>query len=168
MLSFPTVDLLDEQKCYDFLVNILHPSGLRCDQCQRPASEARVHRRDRAPVLYFRCVCGRIYNAFADTIWQSTQRSCSQIISILQGFAQGKTTAHLARELCTDRPHLLELRHRIQANAEEACPPDALPDPVVEVDEMYQNAGEKRGAPPRSCRSTTKAWKQSSRTRHLG
>jgi hypothetical protein len=168
MLSFPTADLWDEQKCYDWLVNILHPHGLRCERCQWPAAEARVHRRDRAPVLYYRCACGRIYNTFAGTIWQGTQRACSQIISILQGFAQGKTTAHLARELDTARPHLLALRHRLQANAANGCPPDALPDAVVEVDEMYQNAGEKRRAPSRSGRSTPATRQQGSRTRHLG
>jgi len=62
-------------------------------------------------------------------------------MSILQGFTQGKTTAHLARELVTDRPHLLNLRHRIQANAAKGCPPDALSVAVVEGDEMYPNAG---------------------------
>ena len=168
MLSFPITDLLDEQKCYDWLVHILHPHGLRCDHCQRPASEARVHRRDRAPVLYYRCTCTRIYNAFANTFWQGTQRSCSQIISILQGFAQGKTTAHIARDLDPDRSHLLQLRHRIQANAEKGRPPGALSDPVVEVDEMYQNAGEKRSAPSRSRRPAATARKQGSRARHLG
>ena len=159
MLAFSITDLLDEQKCYDWLVNILHPKGLRCDRCQQPASEAGVHRRDRAPVLYYHCVCGRIYNAFAGTVWQGTQRSCSQIISILQGCAQGKSTAHLARELDTDRGCLLELRHRMQAHAENGCSPDALPDPVVEVDEMYQNAGEKRGTPSRSSRPPATARK---------
>jgi len=168
MLSFPTDGLWDEQKCHDWLVNILHPRGLRCDRCGRLAADARVHRRDRAPVLYYRCNCGRIYNAFIGTIWLGTHRPCSQIIAILQGFAQGKSTAHLARELDIDRGWLLELRHKIQAHAENGCPPEALPDPVVEVDEMYQNAGEKRGAPPRSRRSTTQAGKQSPRTRHLG
>ena len=168
MLSFPITDLLDEQKCFDWLVNVLHPQGLHCDQCQRPASEARIHRRDRAPVLYYRCICTRIYNAFAGTIWQGTQRSCAQIVSILQGFAQGKSTAHLARELHTDRPHLLGLRHRIQANAEKRYLPNALPDRVVEVDEMYQNAGEKRRTPSQSTRPTAATRKQSSWARHLG
>ena len=168
MLSFSTTELLDEQKCYDWLVNNLHPQGLRCARCQRPAWEGSVHRRDRAPVLYHRCGCGRIYNAFAGSVWQGTHRSCAQIVAILQGFAQGKSTAHLARELGTDRPHLLDLRHRIQANAQNGCPRAALPDPVVEVDEMYQNAGEKRSAPSRPRRSTATAWQQSSRTRHVG
>jgi hypothetical protein len=152
MLAFPISELMDEQGCYSWLVNILHPKGLCCDRCRRPMAEASIHRRDRAPVLYYRCICGRVYNAFAGTVWQGTQRPCSQIVTLLQGFAQGKPTAHLARELGTDRPHLLQLRHRIQVNAERGCPPDALPDTVVETDEMYQNAGEKRRAPSRSRR----------------
>jgi hypothetical protein len=150
MLAFPTVALLDEQKCYEWLVNVLHPEGVHCSRCLRPVTEARVHRRDRAPVLYYRCVCGRIYNAFAGTLWQGTHRSCAHLIALLQGFTQGKPTALLARELSTDRSHLLALRHRLQANAAKGAPLGALPDAVVEVDEMYQNAGEKRRAPSRS------------------
>lgn len=158
MLVFPIFELLDEQKCYEWLVNVLHPKGLHCSRCRGHVSEATIHRRDRAPVLYYHCTCGRIYNAFAGTVWQGTQRSCAQIIAILQGFAQGKTTAHLARELRTDRIQLLELRHRMQANARAQCPPDALPDRVVEVDELYQNAGEKRCAASQSRRPTATAW----------
>ena len=157
MVVFPTFELWDEQKCYDWLVNKLHPRGLRCSRCQRPAAEARVHRRDRAPALYYRCVCGRVYNAFAGTVWEGTQRACSQIIAILQGFAQGKPTAHLARELGTDRAQLLEIRHRVQNHALKGCPRDAVPDATTEMDEMYQNAGEKRSAAPRSGRSAQTA-----------
>jgi hypothetical protein len=94
-------------------------------------------------VVYFRCACGRIYNAFAGTLWQGTHHRCRVIVRILQGFAQGIPTLHLARELGVDRKHLLERRHQIQALAAQACDRSPLPDPVVEVDEMYQNAGEK-------------------------
>jgi hypothetical protein len=45
---------------------------------------------------------------------------------------------------------LLEFRHKIQGFAEDALPRVPLPDDVVEVDEMYQNAGEKRRAASRS------------------
>lgn len=144
MIRFPTVDLMDEQKCYDYLLEIFHPKGLRCPRCDTPVEEARVHRRDRHPVLYYRCPCGRIYNAFAVTDWQDTTHSCSMIVRILQGFAQGVPTKHLAEELDIDRKRLLERRHRIQARAEAARPRGRLADGVVEADEMYQNAGEKR------------------------
>jgi hypothetical protein len=168
MLSFPTADLMDEQKCYDWLVHTLHPDGLFCRRCRRSVAAATVHRRDRAPVLYYRCVCGRIYNAWTSTVWQGTHRPCSQIVAIMQGITQGRSTAHLAQELGISYPHLLELRHRLQANAQEGCPTAALPDTVVEVDEMYQNAGEKRRAAPRSRRPAAATRQQGPRPRHLG
>ena len=144
MLVFSTQELLDEQKCCDHLVAILHPEELRCPRCREPVAKARVHRRDRAPLLYFRCACGRIYNAFAGTMFQGTHRRCSQLVAFIQGVAQGKTTAHLARELGAGRGAFLELRHRLQANTLGECPSGSLDDAVVECDEMYQNAGEKR------------------------
>lgn len=168
MLAFPIEALFDEQKCYDWLVTMLHPKGLCCSRCHRPAEEAYVHRRDRAPVLYYRCVCGRVYNAFAGTIWQGTQRPGSQIVAILRGFTQGQSTLHLARELGTAYPQLLELRHRMQANALAGRPLAALSDATTEMDEMYQNAGEKRGAAPRSRRSAPAARQQGPWSRHVG
>lgn len=143
MIIFSTVDFMDEQKCYDFLVDILHPQGAHCPNCQRPVEASSVHRRDRAPLLYLRCPCGGIYNAFTGTVWQGTHHCCSVIVRILQGFVQGTPTLHLAKELGLDRKHLLERRHELQNFAAQACPREPLADTVVEADEMYQNAGEK-------------------------
>jgi len=63
MIRFSTLDLMDELKCYVYLVAILHPEGLGCPACHTPVAHAKVHRRDRALLLSFRCACGRIYNA---------------------------------------------------------------------------------------------------------
>ena len=155
-------------KCHDYLLELLHSEGLACPKCACPVGQVRTHRLDRAPIMQYRCTCGRVFNLFTGTEWQGTHHPCSTIICILQGVAQGKPTLKLAAELGLDRKHLLERRHRLQANADSGCPPEALPDPVVEVDEMYQNAGEKRCTPLRSRRPTATARKQSSRTRDLG
>lgn len=143
MIVFPTTDLMDEQKCYDYLVDILHPHGLSCPHCYRPVAESKVHRMDREPLLYYRCFCGRVFNAFAGTDWQGTHYSCSTIVQILKGIAQGTTTSHLAKELGIDRVNVLQRRHKMQQRAVDAQPTDPFLDPVVETDELFQNAGEK-------------------------
>ncbi len=143
-MIFSIQALMDESRCYDYLMEILHPQGLHCPRCQCPVEQARVHRRDRAPVLYFQCLCGSVYNGLTDTVWQGTHHRCSAIIRILQGFAQGTPTLHLAKELGLDYKHLLERRHLLQsfvAQASESQEP--LLDTVTEADEMVQNAGEK-------------------------
>lgn len=144
MMKFDISQFFDEDKCYDFLVKLLHPEGLKCPKCKRAVEDSRVHRRDRAPVLYYRCPCGRIYNAFAGTEWQGTHYRCSVIVSILRGIAQGIPTKHLAEELGIDRSQLLKRRHRLQARVSENLLKEALEGSVFESDEMYQNAGEKR------------------------
>ena len=143
MLIFSLLDLMDEQKCYEFIVNILHLDGLRCPKCGTPVDQCKVHRRDRAPLLYFLCPCGSVYNAFSDTVWKGTHHRCSVIVRILQGFAQGTPTLHLAKELEIDRKHLLERRHKLQGFVENNCFREPFPDKVVEADELYQNSGEK-------------------------
>lgn len=168
MADFPLNDLLDEQKCYDFLSKVLHPEGLTCPN-GHPLSEARVHMRDRTPILdYFCKTCHRHFNLFTRTPLEGTKYRCGQLVQILRGFVQGVSTAQLARELGIDRGGLLLFRHKLQGFAEAALPKGALPDRVLEADEMYQNAGEKRHTPPRSRRSTQAARQQSSRSRDLG
>ena len=71
------------------------------------------------------------------------------MVLILRGIAQGAPTARLARELGCDRMKLLQLRHKLQEHATAGLDPAALPDAVVEADECYVNAGEKRHPAPR-------------------
>jgi transposase-like protein len=134
---------MDEDACYQFLLDLFHPTGLRCPRC-RAADGFYTHRSFRAPVLDYRCRrCGRVFNAWTGTVLQGTHWRPSQIVLILRGFAQGTPTARLARELACSRRHLLELRHRSQARAQAGAERAPLDDAVVEADEMDQNAGEK-------------------------
>jgi hypothetical protein len=146
MIDFPIDHLRDERACYDWLVALLHPGGLACPRCR--GTDAFIHRHHRDPVLDSRCkACGRVYNAFTGTDWQGAQFRPAQVELILRGFAQGRTTAGLARELGCSRRHLLDRRHAMQARALAAAEanPTPRPDGTVEADEMDQNAGEKRG-----------------------
>ena len=93
----------------------------------------------------YRCrQCGQVFNVFTDTLWKKSRYPCETIVLILQGIAQGKPTLQLADELNLDYSWLLQRRHQIQAQAQEALPRRTpLADPVTEADEMFQNAGEK-------------------------
>jgi transposase-like protein len=154
-MDFPLLDLLDEGACYDFLVDALHPAGLRCPICG--SRRYTVHRAHREPVLDYRCGCGRVFNAWTGTAFQGTQRTAAALVVLVRGIAQGTPTAQLARELGCSRRHLLDLRHRLQHLAWVRLPRRRLPDDQAEADEMFQNAGEKRDAacqPPRSAAAT--------------
>jgi transposase-like protein len=143
-MDFPLIDSLDEDACYRKLVEILHPGGLACPACGQ-RQRLGVHHRHREPVLDYQCGdCGRVFNAWTDTALQGTHRRPSQLMLILHGVATGQPTAQMARELGCDRKHLLELRHRLQEQARLGLDRNPLGDAVVEADEMYQNAGEKR------------------------
>jgi transposase len=142
-MDFPIDDLLDEQACYERLLTWIHPGGLTCPGCHHD-DRLHTHRRDRQPVLDYRCGhCGRVFNAFTGTALQGTHYRPSTLVMILRGIAQGVSTAQLARELKCDRGHLLALRHRLQDRACRFRDHLPLDDPVVEADELYQNAGEK-------------------------
>ena len=167
-MDFPLVNLMDEDVCYAKLLDILHPDGLGCPRCCR-SDHLAVHRWYRRPVLDYHCkACGRVFNAFTGTVFQGTHRSCAELLLILRGIAHGVPTAQLARELGRNRPRLLELRHGIQANAMKHLDKTPLTDAVAEVDEMYQNAGEKRQTALGSSRSAATSGQQHKGPRHVG
>ncbi len=139
-MDFPLTDLMDQQACYDRIVAALHPNGLVCPRCG--GDRFGVHRKHRGPVIDYRCRdCRCVFNAYTGTALHKTSRSPSALILVLRGFAQGATTARMARELGYDRMKLLALRHKLQDNALAGLDPDPLPDAVVEADECYVNAG---------------------------
>lgn len=97
------------------------------------------------PVLDFRCgLWRRVFNALTDTALHGVKRRPVDPALIFHGFAQGVSTAQLARELECDRSELLHLRHRLQDLAFWNRNRMPLDDTVLEADGAYQNAGEKR------------------------
>ena len=167
-MDFPIGELMDEAACYEFLVGLLHPDGLACPRCG-DRDHMRVHRRDRAPVLGYRCAgCRRVFNAFTGTALQGTKRRPVELVLILRGIAQGVPTARLARELGCSRPELLGFRHRLQELGFEGLDRTPLADAAVEADEMFQNAGEKRRAAPRRGRPAAAPGQQEAGPRQLG
>jgi transposase-like protein len=145
-MDFSLINYLDEDACYTKLVELLHPHGLGCPRCGE-RQRLGIHRCHRAPVVDLQCGhCGRVFNAFTATPLQGTHRRPSQLLMILHGIAKGTPTAQMARELGCDRKELLVLRHRLQERGRIGLDRNPLDDDVVEADEMYQNAGEKRGA----------------------
>ena len=167
-MDFPITDLMDEQACYDQLVDWLHPDGLACPRCHQD-DRLVVHRRGREPVLDFRCGhCHRVFNAFTGTALRGIKRRPRELVLIIRGFAQGVPTAQLARELGCDRSELLNLRHRLQDLAFRNRDIMPLNDAVLEADETYQNAGEKRRAASRSGRPAAAPGQRAARARHLG
>jgi transposase-like protein len=167
-MDFPITELMDEGACYAKLVTWLHPEGLACPRCGR-ADRMRVHRRHRAPVLDYRCGhCKRVFNAFTGTALHGLRRGPVELVLILRGFAQGVPTAQLARELGCDRSELLALRHRLQDLAWRNRDRMPLDDGVLEADEAYQNAGEKRRPAHQPRGPAAAAGEQGPRPRHLG
>ena len=63
---------------------------------------------------------------------------------------QGRVNACLARELQLSRQTVHTLRQRIQINLNDNAPTEPMNGQTFEVDEVYQNAGEKKYAASRS------------------
>ncbi len=94
--------------------------------------------------MKYRCrECGAVFHLFTQTVLHGIRYNCTTIVLMLRGFAQGKSTKHLAEEVGCDYGTLLGWRHRLQDLLVAEEPSEPLPDEKLEADEVYQNAGEK-------------------------
>jgi transposase-like protein len=145
-MEFPITDLLSQEQSKQWIEDYFHPEGLKCPRCRASVAEAYVHRQTRKSQLtVYRCKhCRQIYNLYSGTVFQQCHLTPQQVILLLRGVLKGEATTTLAAELDVSYQTVLDLRHKLQANAVTLQPDTPLPDNVTESDEMFQNAGEKR------------------------
>jgi transposase-like protein len=146
-MDFPIAALLDAARSEQWVQDYFHPTGLRCPGCggRHEAVGGRFGRNRRSQTTVWRCRrCRRTYTVYSGTLFAGKQLRPAQVIALLRGVCKGESTAGLARELGLSRTTVHGLRRALQANAAQLQPDTPLPDAVVEADEMFQNAGEKR------------------------
>ena len=141
-MDYAIDNLLDEDRCYNHLVEHFHGGHLPCSSCG--SSNIRVHHRRRKPIFQFQCMdCETYFNVFTGTAFQGTRWPCSKVVMILRGFLKGDSTLSMSREMGLGYRNLLYLRHELMGNALDNREAEILPDSETESDEMYQNSGEK-------------------------
>src|SRR5258708_40001811 len=109
-----------------------------CPGCGANRDEARlfrVNRRSGLPV--YRCRrCDRTYNVYSQTIFAGSGLTAPQVVLLLQGILQGKSSRQLGRELALTEVAVLLWRHRVDAQAERLQPETALNNRNPETDDM--------------------------------
>ena len=145
-MEFPITELLDYESSVAWIIEHFHPKGLLCRVCQKPVTQSREFRRTkRSDLVVYRCKgCETAYNLYTGTVFQGCYWTPMQVVLFMRGICKGETTKELAAELRLNYKTVLDMRHRVQANAESEQPGTPLPDSHSETDEMFQNAGEKR------------------------
>jgi len=165
MIDFPIADLFDDSLCLVWLERHLHPAGFVC-----PACGSTSRRRFRAQGYYdaYRCrECDRYYTLLSGTAFEGSRQRPATLVLLLRGITKGESTARLARELHLSRQTVHTLRQRIQTNVNDNAPTNTMNGQTFEVDELYQNAGEKKYAPSRRERSAASAREQTEGSRHV-
>lgn len=123
-----------------------HPTGLWCPHCGAEWAKASEFRTTRTSQLQvYRCrECKGVYNLYSGTVFEARHLRPAQVVLLVRGVLKGESAATLARELGMSRTTITELRHLLQANAARLQTETRLADNVVESDELFPNAGEKR------------------------
>lgn len=146
MIDFPIADLFDDSLSLLWLERHLHPKGFVCPHC---GSEDRRLFRHQGHYDAYRCrVCDGYYTLLSGTVFEGSRKRPAVLVLLLRGIAKGEPTARLARELHLSRQTVTTLRQRIQGNLNDSAPTQPLAGSLFEVDELYQNAGEKRYTTP--------------------
>jgi len=145
-MEFPITELLDYESSLEWILEYFHPKGLRCPKCKNTVEQSRNFRRTQTSgLIVHRCFdCGTAYNLYSGTVFQGSHWTPMQVVLLMRGICKGETTLELAAELELNYKTVLDMRHKVQAQAENAQPKTPLPDSHSETDEMFQNAGEKR------------------------
>jgi transposase-like protein len=133
--------------CLDWIEDYFHPEGMKCPHCGADMRQARWFRRTkRSDLPVYRCQkCRGIFNVYSGTVFEGRHFTPEKTVLFMQGVLQGKPTAQLARELRISRTTATEVRQDLQVNTQQRQNQEPLNDLEVETDEMFQNAGEKRG-----------------------
>lgn len=145
-MDFPLIELLDNEASEAWVERHFHPEGVKCPHCQASREQARFFRVNRGSGLtVYRCLeCAGIYHLYSGTVFAESQLTPEQVVLLLQGVLQGKTSAQVGREIDLTEKTVRKWRHRLQEQAEALQPDTPLMDRASESDEMFQNAGEKR------------------------
>ena len=145
-MEFPITDLLNREKCTQWIMEHFHPHGLSCPNCEAGVEQARKFRTThRSQLTVYRCrVCNQTYNLYSGTLLAQHHLNPEQVVMLLRGIVKGESTSSLAGELQLNYKTVLTLRHQLQERAEQLQSEEPLSDTQTETDEMFQNAGEKR------------------------
>ena len=152
MIDFPIADLFDDSLCLLWLSRHLHPAGFVCPHCG--SANRRLFRRQGHYDAYRCRECDHYYTLLSGTAFEGSRQRPATLVLLLRGITKGESTARLARELQLLRQTVHTLRQRLLANMNDNAPPDLMDGQTFEVDEIYQNAGEKKYAASRPARPT--------------
>jgi transposase-like protein len=149
-MIFPITELLDDHESMAWVEKHFHPKGLRCPRCGATREEAREFRQHKRGFVDYRCYhCHRTYNLYTGTLFAGSNLAPRRVVLLVRGICKGEPATVLAEELSLSRQSVHRWRKRLQANGYSMLGQQALPDRETETDEMFQNAGEKRGQTPR-------------------
>jgi transposase-like protein len=123
-MEFPIVDLLGAEACERWLLEHLHPHGLKCPRCGAGVEEAhRFRQTKKSRLTVYRCNhCKQPYNLYSRTVFEKWQVTVQQAVLLIRGVVQGEPSNRLAAELGLHKKTVLDIRHDLQYNARRLQP----------------------------------------------
>jgi len=154
-MIFSITELLSDEASVEWIEQHFHPKGLRCPRCKANKEQARVFRSRQRGTLDYRCLnCDPVFNLYHGTLFSGSNLRPRQVVLLVRGVCKGESSPVLAEELGLWRQSVHTWRKRLQANGSRLLGETPLKDRQTETEEMFQNAGEKRGHTRRPGRSS--------------
>jgi len=145
-MEFPITDLLSTEQSESWLLGHFHPEGLKCPKCGADVVNSLPFRvTKKSGLQVYRCrYCQGIYNLYSGTVFEHRHLRPQQAVLLIRGVLKGEASKVMAAELDLNYITVLQVRRKLQENAQLLQSEKPLPDFEAESDEMFQNAGEKR------------------------
>jgi transposase-like protein len=113
-MEFPNINFADEEACFTALVALLHPTGLRCPNCERQDGLHIHGHHVHNWTPYYRCFgCHKKFSPWAGTDFEGTHHTPSEMWRIMQRLTAGWHFTDIAQEMHCQRARLSEFCHRI-------------------------------------------------------
>lgn len=92
-------NLLDNNKCYEYLLGLFHPEGLKCPKCRCCLPEGQcLHKYSTEQLPSYRCRnCGCVFNLFSNTVLKGIRFGGVTIVMMIRGFWKARPQCNSAR-----------------------------------------------------------------------
>jgi transposase-like protein len=116
-MKFSITALLSKEQSEAWILAHFHPDGLKCPTCGTSVQRAAVFRNTkRSQLTVYRCrVCGKTYNLYTGTVFQSRHLTPQQVVLFLRGVLKNESSSILALELQLNYITVLQLRRALEA-----------------------------------------------------
>lgn len=115
-------DLWSDDDCYQYVLNLLHPAGIRCPAGHKLEQlDKHIYKTDLKGVPRYKCFvhgCKKTFNLYTGTFLQGKSYNPREVVDCINGIQANMSCEQLSKELCIEKRRLKKTYHHFKELAE--------------------------------------------------